>query len=76
MITKLPDGRIFETTPILTILYDANEPVYKYTFTTIDRSVKSSARHNWVVWNKLLKDVDLVKMDSIDTNIHELLLQR
>ena len=75
MKTILSDGRIFETKEFISITYDPEEPVYKYTFLTDDRKVQSSARHEWAVWNKLTKKVDMIRMDSIDINQHELLIQ-
>ena len=75
MKTTLPDGRIFETKPFLTITYIPNEPVYKYIFKTDDRLVKSSDRHEWAVWDKIKKDVDMIKMSEIKIEQHELLIQ-
>lgn len=75
MKTVLPDGRTFETMPFLNIEYDSSKPVYKYKFSTKDRTVESSERHEWIVWNKETKDIDLIRMDEIDSNKHELLIQ-
>jgi hypothetical protein len=75
MKTILPDGRVFETKEFISIQYNPEEPVYKYTFLTDDRKVQSSARHEWAVWNKETKDVDMIRMDTIDINQHELLIQ-
>lgn len=75
MKTVLPDGRVFETQPFLTIETDDTEPVYIYTFTTNDRTVKSSAGHEWGVWNKKTKSLEMVKMQYISKEDHELLIQ-
>lgn len=75
MKTVLPDGRVFETKPFIKIEYNPEEPVYKYTFRTDDRDVKSSARHEWAVWDKKTKDVDMIKMSEIKIEQHELLTQ-
>lgn len=75
MKTILPDGRVFETLPFLQIQYTPEEPVYKFEFVTPDRKVKSSARHLWAVWDKKKKDIDLIRMDEIIIEKHELLVQ-
>lgn len=75
MIATLPDGRIFETKEFITILHKPEEPVYKYLFVTDDRKVKSSARHEWAVWDKEEKTIDMIRMDAIDIDKHELLIQ-
>ena len=75
MKTVLPDGRVFETMPFLKIEYNPSEPVYKFEFITSDRSVKSSARHLWAVWDKKQRNVDMVRMDAIEIENHELLIQ-
>ena len=75
MKTILPDGRIFETKEFLSITYDPEEPVYKYTFITDDRKVKSSARHKWAICDKVKKEIDFIRMDEIDIEKHELLIQ-
>ena len=75
MKTVLPDGRVFETLPFLQIQYMPDEPVYKFEFITHDRKVKSSARHEWAVWDKHAKDFDMVRMDKIIIEKHELLVQ-
>jgi len=75
MKTVLPDGRVFETMPFLKIDYNPNEKVYKYTYETRDRTVKSSAGHTWGVWDKQTKDILMVKMDNINLEKHELLIQ-
>lgn len=75
MISKLPDGRVFETKPFLIIIFNPNEKVYKYTFITDDRKVKSSARHEWVVWDKVKKDIVMKRMDVINIDVDELLVQ-
>ena len=75
MKTLLPDGRVFETKEFIAIVYHPNEPVYKYTFITDDRKVKSSARHEWAVWDKETKEIEMLRMDTIDQHKHELLIQ-
>ncbi len=75
MKTVLPDGRVFETQPFLKIQFNPAEPVYKFEFVTSDRTVKSSARHLWAVWDKHSKDVDMIRMDAIEIEKHELLIQ-
>lgn len=75
MKTVLPDGRIFETLPFIQIQYNPEEPVYKFEFVTSDRKVKSSARHLWAVWDKVSRDIDMVRMDEIIIEKHELLVQ-
>lgn len=74
MRTAMPNGDIFSTMPIISIKFDDSEPVYKYVFLTKDRTVKSSARHKWLVWNTELKDIEFLKMAYIDNCIHELLI--
>jgi hypothetical protein len=73
--TTLPDGRVFETLPFIQIDYDPLEPVYKFAFITSDRKVRSSARHLWAVWDKKARDVSMIRMDAIDIDNHELLVQ-
>jgi len=75
MKTVLPDGRVFETMPFTSILFKPEEMVYKYLFETIDRSVKSSSRHEWAVWDKKLKEVLLKRMEDITIEADELLIQ-
>ena len=75
MKTQLPDGRIFQTLPFLDIVYRPDEKVYKFEFVTSDRKVKSSERHLWAVWNKIEFDIDMIRMDEININKHELLIQ-
>lgn len=75
MKTILSDGRVFETLPFLSIQYNPNEPVYKFIFITSDRNVKSSERHLWAVWDKKTYDVGMIRMDEIDIEKHELLIQ-
>lgn len=75
MKTILDDGRVFETKPFISIVFNPEEKVYKYTFLTDDRSVKSSARHEWAVWDKDAKNIDMIRMDTIDIDKHELLIQ-
>lgn len=75
MKTLLSDGRIFETKPFLSIEYNNAEPVYKYEFKTDDRVVKSSSRHEWVVWDRKMKEVVMLKMDTISMDNHELIIQ-
>lgn len=75
MKTKLPDGRVFETMPILNIKFNSQEPVYKFEFSTTDRQIKSSSRHLWAVWDKHTHTLDMVRMDTIDVEKHELLIQ-
>jgi len=75
MITELPDGRIFKTIPFISIEYKPDEKVYKYVYTTDDRIVKSSARHEWGIWDKKLKQIYMKSMSEIDKNIDELLVQ-
>lgn len=75
MITKLDDGRIFETQPFLIIEFDPSKPVYKYTFETKDRKVQTSAGHEWVVWDKKNKYVVMLPMSDITTENYELLVQ-
>lgn len=75
MKTRLEDGRIFETIPFETIERDPSIPVYEYMFITRDRRVKSSPRHQWVVWNKKSIEIEMVRMDAIDINTHELVVQ-
>jgi len=75
MKTVLDDGRVFETMPFIKIEYNPDEPVYKYFFVTADRTVKSSARHVWAVWDTQNRDVALTRMDAIDVDRHELLVQ-
>lgn len=75
MKTILPDGRVFETLPFLSITFNPDEPVYKFTFVTSDRNVKSSSRHLWAIWDKVEKNVDMIRMDEIDIDNHELLVQ-
>ncbi len=75
MRTELPDGRIFETQEFLKIEFDPNEPVYKYKFFTVDRKVVSSARHSWVVWDKEIQNLAMIKMSDVDIDKHMLLIQ-
>jgi hypothetical protein len=75
MKTVLSDGRIFETLPFLNIVCNDNDPVYKFEFETSDRTVKSSARHLWAVWDRERNDIDMIRMDTIDICRHELLIQ-
>jgi len=75
MKTMLSDGRIFETKEFKLIKYNPQEPVYKYTFVTDDRNVKSSARHEWVVWNKQSKNIEMIKMSDITIEDYELITQ-
>ena len=75
MKTMLPDGRVFETMTFLEIHFNPEEPVYKFEFITQDRKVKSSARHRWAVWEKQILDFSMVRMDAIDIDNHELLVQ-
>lgn len=75
MKTILPDGRVFETIPFIAILYYPEEPVYKFEFITSDRCVKSSSRHTWGVWDKENKNITMIRMDEININQHELLIQ-
>lgn len=75
MKTILPDGRVFETSPFLDIIFKDEEPVYKYFFITKDREVKSSARHEWGVWDKKTKEVVMKRMEDITIENDELLLQ-
>lgn len=75
MKTILPDGRVFETLPFISISYIATELVYKYKFETIDREVKSSPQHEWAVWDKKKKEVLLKRMDAIEVEVDELLIQ-
>ena len=75
MKSALDDGRVFETKPFLEINLIPDEPVYKFVFLTDDRKVKSSARHEWAVWNKITKKIEMVRMDTIDIAVHELLIQ-
>lgn len=75
MKAVFPDGRIFETQPFIKILFDPTKPVYQYEFETADRTVKSSARHLWGVWNKITRDVDMIRMDELNTMDYELLVQ-
>ena len=73
--TVLPDGRFFETLPFINIIHIPDEPVYKFKFDTADRSVKSSSRHQWAVWNKQTKRIEMLRMDMISVDNHELLVQ-
>ena len=75
MKTILPDGRIFETQPFTKIDFIDTENVYKYVFETKDRIVKSSAGHEWGVWDKIKKEVLMKKMNDIKIDIDELLIQ-
>lgn len=75
MKTILPDGRVFETIPFEFIEYNPTEPVYSFKFATKDRNVKSSARHLWAVWDKTSHTIDMIRMDAIDIEKHELLIQ-
>lgn len=75
MKTVLPDGRVFETMPFTEINYNPDEMVYKYTFETTDRSVKSSSRHEWGVWDKKTKEILMKKMEDITIEDDELLIQ-
>ena len=75
MKTVLPDGRVFETMPFTKITYNPDEMVYKYTFETKDRSVKSSSRHEWGVWDKKTKDILMKRMEDITIEDDELLIQ-
>jgi len=75
MKTVLADGRIFETMEFLSINFDDSKPVYKYSFTTVDREVKTSAGHEWIVWNKITKQVEMLRMSDIIKDEHELLIQ-
>lgn len=73
--TLLSDGRIFETLPFIEIQYKPEEPVYKFEFITPDRKVRSSARHLWAVWDKQTRDIEMIRMDEIVIEKHELLVQ-
>jgi len=75
MQTVLADGRIFYTMPFLKIEFNPNEKVYKYIFETNDRIVKSSSRHEWGVWDKSSKEILMKKMEDIDIEKDELLIQ-
>ena len=75
MKTVLPDGRVFETLPFSKIIYEPEEMVYKYTFKTSDRTVRSSSRHEWIVWDTKTKEVLLKKMEDIKIEDDELLIQ-
>jgi len=75
MKTRLGDGRVFETMPFEVIQRDPSQPVYEFVFVTKDRQVRSSARHTWMVWNKKSSNVEMVRMDAIDVEKHELLVQ-
>jgi len=75
MKTVLSDGRVFETLPFLKIEYNEEESVYKYTFETVDRIVKSSAGHMWGVWDRETKEVTMKRMDTIKIGCDELLIQ-
>jgi len=76
MQTILPDGRVFETQPFLKIDFLEDEKVYKYVFETKDRTVKSSAGHEWGVWDNVKKEILMKKMTEIKIGIDELLIQR
>jgi len=73
--TILPDGRVFETQPFISLKYKSEEMVYKFEFETIDRHIKSSERHLWAVWDKVNKTVDMIAMKEIKKEQHELLIQ-
>ncbi len=75
MKTVLDDGRIFETQPFLVIGFDPSKPVYKYTFETKDRKVRTSSGHEWVVWNKQKKLIEMLPMCDITLENYELLVQ-
>ena len=75
MIAKLDDGRVFKTDKILKIEFDDTERVYKYKMITETMNIKSSERHKWLVWDKELKNFDLIEMKKLDKNKHELLMQ-
>lgn len=75
MKTMLEDGRIFETQPFKFIEFDPSKPVYKYTFETDDRKVQTSAGHEWVVWNKKNKIIEMIPMSEITIENYELLVQ-
>jgi len=75
MKTILPDGRVFETMPFTAITYRPEELVYKYQFETLDRTVESSLQHEWVVWDKNIKDILLKRMEDITMEVDELLIQ-
>ena len=73
--TILSDGRVFETQPFTNIIYNPDELVYKFEFDTVDRHVRSSARHLWAVWDKVNKTLDMISMKDIKIEQHELLIQ-
>ena len=75
MITKLDDGRIFKTLPILNIEFKPKERVYKYIFKTSDRIVKSSSSHLWGVWDSSTKELTMKKMEDLKVHIDHLLIQ-
>lgn len=75
MKTKLDDGRIFETIPFLEINFNDAERVYKFEFITKERRVKSSSQHRWLVWDKEIASIYLERMNKIDINKHELIVQ-
>ncbi len=75
MKTILPDGRVFETMPFIMISYNPDEMVYKYIFKTKDRTVKSSSRHEWGVWDKKTKEILMKRMEDITIEVDELLIQ-
>jgi len=75
MITKLDDGRIFKTLPILDIEFKPEERVYKYVFKTSDRIVKSSPSHLWGVWDSKTKELTMKKMEDLKIQIDHLLIQ-
>ena len=75
MKTVLPDGRVFETLSIIKIEFNPLEPVYKYKFETVDRTVKSSKQHEWGVWDKNTKQIAMKRMEDISKEVDELLVQ-
>ena len=75
MKTRLEDGRIFETTPFESIVRDPSKPVYEFLFVIKDRRVESSPQHQWMVWNKRDVEIEMVRMDEIEIDTHELILQ-
>jgi hypothetical protein len=74
MFVELSDGRVFKTEKILEIDFNPQKKVYKYEFVTETMTFKSSSRHKWVVWNKKIKDLDLVEMKDLNKNYHEILI--
>jgi len=70
------NNKEFITESIESIINVDSEISYNYVFRTKTFRFKTTANHEWLVFNKETKDLEMVKTKDLVINKHELLIQK